>query len=337
MSSYPRLDIALASGGLTLPEGRIAVLGPRAGAPLDALPKDRTEVITGFFPDHQYFERQGLTCRTVPEGRYDLVLVLLPRAKALARAWIAQAAEICDGVIAVDGTKDAGVESVLRDCRKRAEVSGPVNKAHGKLFWFEGGDFADWAAGPQVLEQGFHTAPGVFSADGIDPASALLGASLPEKLGSRVIDLGGGWGYLTAQVLTRAGVAHVDLVEADHAALACARLNLSDPRVSFHWADATAWSPQTRADAVVMNPPFHTERKADPELGRAFIRKAAASLSPRGTLWMVANRHLPYEPVLAECFAEHEEIAGTGAFKVIRAAAPRGPGASRQLRRKPRS
>ncbi|MEC7299180.1 MAG: 23S rRNA (pseudouridine(1915)-N(3))-methyltransferase RlmH [Pseudomonadota bacterium] len=174
-------------------------------------------------------------------------------------------------------------------------------------------------------------------ADGIDPASALLGASLPEKLGSRVIDLGGGWGYLTAQVLTRAGVAHVDLVEADHAALACARLNLTDPRVSFHWADATAWSPQTRADAVVMNPPFHTERKADPELGRAFIRKAAASLSPRGTLWMVANRHLPYEPVLAECFAEHEEIAGTGAFKVIRAAAPRGPGASRQLRRKPRS
>ncbi|MEC7299165.1 MAG: MFS transporter, partial [Pseudomonadota bacterium] len=165
MSSYPRLDIALASGGLTLPEGRIAVLGPRAGAPLDALPKDRTEVITGFFPDHQYFERQGLTCRTAPEGRYDLVLVLLPRAKALTRAWIAQAAEICDGVIAVDGTKDAGVESVLRDCRKRAEVSGPVNKAHGKLFWFEGGDFADWAASPQVLEQGFHTAPGVFSAD----------------------------------------------------------------------------------------------------------------------------------------------------------------------------
>jgi len=333
LTLHPRLDLALAPGGLSLPEGRIAVIGPRAGQGIDPLPKDRVDIITRMYPDFQAFERQGYTCRVAPEDRYDLVIVLLPRAKALARAWIAEACEISDGLIVVDGAKNDGVESLLRDCRKRAEVMGPINKAHGKLFWMRGGEFADWAAAPTTLPDGFQTAPGTFSADGIDPASALLAASLPEQLGQHVIDLGGGWGYLSSEILKHPGVAQLDIVEADHAALACARQNLNDPRVTFHWADATQWTPTVGADSVVMNPPFHTDRKADPELGRAFIRTAAASLTPRGTLWMVANRHLPYEPVLDECFAQHEEIAGTGAFKVIRATSPRGKATSRITRR----
>lgn len=337
MTLHPRLDLALDHGGLTLPEGRIAVFGPRMGKTLNPLPKDRTEIITGFFPDFQAFERQGYTCWVTPEGRYDMVIVMLPRAKALARGWIAQAIALSDGPVVIDGAKVDGVESILRDCRKRSDVLGPVNKAHGKLFWMTGGDFADWATRSATLPEGFQTAPGTFSADGIDPASALLAGTLPEKLGQHVIDLGCGWGFLTSGILDLPGVALVESVEADHAALACARLNLADARVVFHWADATTWRPQARADAVVMNPPFHTDRKADPELGRAFIRTAAASLTPRGTLWMVANRHLPYEPVLNETFAEHEEVAGTGAFKVIRATLPRKAGASRPARRNPLS
>ena len=37
---------------------------------------------------------------------------------------------------------------------------------------------------------------------------------------------------------------------------------------------------------------------------------------------MVANRHLPYEPVLRELFRVVEEVAGDGAFRVSRAAYP---------------
>jgi 16S rRNA (guanine1207-N2)-methyltransferase len=37
---------------------------------------------------------------------------------------------------------------------------------------------------------------------------------------------------------------------------------------------------------------------------------------------MVANRHLPYEPVLAQVFREVSAIAGDGRFKVLRAARP---------------
>ncbi len=98
----------------------------------------------------------------------------------------------------------------------------------------------------------------------------------------------------------------LDLVEADHDALDCARRNLDDPRARFHWADATTWTPETRPDAVVTNPPFHVGRAADPSLGRAFIAAAARILAPSGSLWLVANRHLPYEATLTDHFARIE-------------------------------
>jgi 16S rRNA (guanine1207-N2)-methyltransferase len=55
-------------------------------------------------------------------------------------------------------------------------------------------------------------------------------------------------------------------------------------------------------DAILSNPPFHTGRRADPGLGRAFISAAARMLKPSGKFIMVANRHLPYEDALKDAF-----------------------------------
>jgi 16S rRNA (guanine1207-N2)-methyltransferase len=71
-----------------------------------------------------------------------------------------------------------------------------------------------------------------------------------------------------------------------------------------------------------MNPPFHAGRATDPSLGRAFIQSAARILAPNGKLWMVANRHLPYETTLSECFRNVDMIGGNGAFKVFHANRP---------------
>ena len=113
------------------------------------------------------------------------------------------------------------------------------------------------------------------------------------------------------------------LIEADHAACDCARQNVSDARLQIHWEDATRWQPPQRMDAVISNPPFHTDRAADPNLGRAFIANAARLLRRSGAMWMVANRHLPYEPALARHFDVTETVTQTNSFKVIRASRPR--------------
>jgi 16S rRNA (guanine1207-N2)-methyltransferase len=250
--------------------------------------------------------------------------VIVPRAKTQARALVAEAEAVSEGMVMVDGAKTDGVDSILKAVRGRVPVWGPVNKAHGKLFWFEAGQqFTDWAvAKTQEIPGGYVTTPGVFSADGVDPASCQLGDHLPEKLGAVVADLGAGWGYLGGRVLERASVEHLHLVEADHAALDCAKQNVNDPRAAFHWADATTWRAPEPVDSVVMNPPFHTGRAADPDLGRAFIAQAAAMLKPKGQLWMVANRHLPYETALSDRFAEVAEITGDNRFKLLRATRP---------------
>jgi 16S rRNA (guanine1207-N2)-methyltransferase len=71
---------------------------------------------------------------------------------------------------------------------------------------------------------------------------------------------------------------------------------------------------------IVSNPPFHQGRADLPELGRAFIASAADALVPDGRLFIVANRHLPYEAVLAARFRDVRTLATQEGFKVIEAA-----------------
>ncbi|WP_170373014.1 class I SAM-dependent methyltransferase [Ruegeria arenilitoris] len=317
-----RLSLALDSG-LTLSEP-ISVIGPTPDHDLSALPNG-VEVVQPFKPFHDHFRDRGFAAVPETDSACEDVVLFLPRAKAQARAMIHHACSRASGTVVVDGAKTDGVDSLLKDVRKRVEIEGPIAKAHGKIFWFKADPnaFADWAPPTGQMADGFQTAPGVFSADGVDPASALLRETLPSGLGPRVADLGAGWGYLTAGLLQDDTVRTLHLVEADHTALTCARINVPDPRAQFHWADAVTWSAPEPVDTVVMNPPFHTSRSADPGLGRGFITAAARNLSRSGHLWMVANRHLPYETTLTDAFARVEEIAGDNRFKVFHASRPR--------------
>ena len=318
-----RLSLALETGALVLPvSGTIAVYRPRVGDDLSALPRDRVVVLTGFKPDTDHFaQRYSVT----PAPPYAAAIVCLPRSREAGRALIARAAaEVAPGGwVAVDGQKTDGIDTALKHLRGRVDLSDSLSKAEGKLASFPvGPDMSDWLAKPSLV-QGFQTLPGVFSADGPDRGSILLAGALPAKLGGKIADLGAGWGFLAAEILKRPGVKRLDLVEAEADALACAKVNVTDERARFHWADATQWRPESLLDAVVMNPPFHTGREADAGLGAAFIRAARRMLAPDGSLWLVANRHLPYDPVLAESFLTVQEVAGDGAFRVIHATKPR--------------
>ncbi|SHH27130.1 class I SAM-dependent methyltransferase [Cognatishimia maritima] len=321
--SSSRLSLAVESGQLELPsEGLIAVFSPSSVVDLSVLPRERVQIITGSKPEYDAFRQAGYEVSVKASEAYAAAIVCLPRAKIEARSLIAQAVAASDLVL-VDGQKTDGVASIMKDCRKRASVEGAISKAHGKLFWFSCGDFTDWnVAAHSEIDGGFITSPGVFSADGVDPASAALVAALPAKLGRQVADLGAGWGYLSQSILKRTDVETLYLVEANHAALECARVNVTDDRADFHWADATTWEPRAKMNAVVMNPPFHTGRAADPSLGRAFILAAARMLAPNGQLWMVANRHLPYEAALNELFAKVTEVTGDNRFKIFCAERP---------------
>lgn len=312
------------------PEAPSLLLGAPANLPIDRFAPGSLAVQTDAAA-HAALARAGWRAAVAPEeGPYQDAVVFLTRSRAAQRAQVAEAARRlpAGGALWVDGQKSEGIETMLRDLRALALVDPLFSKAHGKLFrvtipqgeWLP----ADWTATESCVAEGFVTRPGVFSADGPDPASVLLAQALPPRMPTRVVDLGAGWGWLAAQVLAREGVEVLHLVEADHEALTCARRNVIDPRVQFHWADALTFRLPEPVNGVVMNPPFHSAGgQADPRLGAGFIRAAAGLLTGAGRLWMVANRHLPYEAELASHFRQVEEIGGNGAFKVITATGAR--------------
>ncbi|MBO9454607.1 class I SAM-dependent methyltransferase [Paracoccus sp. R12_1] len=330
--SGSRFALAFPAGS---PEGRVLVVGARADSDLAGLDPSATRIRQGHFPDHRALSAQGWQVSPQVEGEFDTAIVVLPRAKSQARAWIADAASglPAGASLWIDGQKTDGIDSMLKEMRGLADVDEVHSKAHGKIFrvTVPQGDWlpADWAAEPHQAAPGFVTRPGVFSANGIDPGSALLARHLPDRLPTRLVDLGAGWGWLAAQALSHSGVEIVHLVEADHDALESARDNIDDPRARFHWADARDFVLPEPVNGVIMNPPFHLGRDADPRLGAAFIASAARLLTGAGRLWMVANRHLPYENVLADHFAQIAEIGGDNRFKVIEAS-----GAGRPANRK---
>jgi len=328
-----RLELALESG-LVLPEhGPIAVFHPRAGEWFGDLPRDRIQIVTPHAPDFAAFAAQGYRCQQMPDpapdSRFAAALICMPRSRTECRDLIATACALTDGPVIIDGQKHDGADAMIRELRKRVDLSDAIAKGHGKIVWFNAADnaFEDWRAdfGSCTDSDGraYRTLPGLFSSDGIDPASALLAQALPSGLKGVAADFGAGWGYLSAQLLDRApGLSAVHLIEADARALDCARANVTDPRAQFHWADATAPLPRMLVDVVIMNPPFHSGREARPQLGAAFIRAAAAMLKPSGQLWLVANRHLPYETTLETAFRKHTELPGAPGFKLYHAEGP---------------
>lgn len=329
-----RLTLALSGAlpDLPGPDEDILVLRPHTPQELSPLPAGRLRIVQGFRPEHDALAAAGHRCFALPEEEEtlpapDAALVCLPRARVEAHALLHHAARRTrpGGLILVDGQKTDGVESILKEMRRLVAVSPPISKAHGKLFAFHADQGAlpdTWKGIARQVAGGFTTYPGVFSADGPDPGSALLTGALPAKLAGEVIDLGAGWGYLARTALTREGVRQIHLVEAEAAALQAARQNVTDPRAMFHWADARSFKLPRGADHVICNPPFHSGRDADPGLGQAFLHSAARLLAPHGTLWLVANRHLPYDRTLAELFRDNEEIGGNTRFRLCRASRP---------------
>ncbi len=270
----------------------------------------------------------------VPAGEFEIVLLLAPRQRQRGRALLAEggARLAPGGVLVACAANSGGARSLQSDLEALLGPTHAVSKHRCRASWavreaeFDHALAHSWLAAdaPQAIADGrFLSRPGVFSWDRVDPASALLAAHLPTVLRGRGADLGSGFGFLAAEVLARnPGVAALDLYEADARALALARENLRRHEavaLDFHWHDVATGLPRSDYDFIVSNPPFHQGRADDPELGRAFIRSAAAALLPGGRFLMVANRHLPYEAELAARFKRVLTLADTGGFKVLEA------------------
>lgn len=336
---------------------RVLFLNAKPGFTLPAGFGGDIAAVQGFRPDYLALKRAGLDASPEPAGDgYDLTLVLCGRHRGQNEAWVGEGLRRTrpGGLVVIAGGKTDGIASLRKRVAAATPVSGHVSKHHGLVFWMEndrrsdryisdiskpdqpvresvtGAEEPDGPPSPQAhaaarryIEDGrFETAAGMFSHEHVDPGSRLLAGCLPLSLTGEAADFCAGWGYLTVALAEHApGVKAIDLYEADHASLEAARRNVARlaPAVDarFFWHDLVGEPVTQRYDVIVMNPPFHTGRAAEPDLGEALIRAAARALKPYGQFFMVANRQLPYEGTLAEAFAKVAKLREEQGFKVF--------------------
>jgi len=204
-----------------------------------------------------------------------------------------------------------------------------LSKSRAKVAWTTQANAADRARIEQnrnylaarriaIGDDDWWSVPGLFGWNKIDPGSRLLLEHLPADINGRVADFGCGYGYLSVTAARRyPSIDAIDAYDADIRAVSCCARNARE-KVNAIWQDIRVFAPERTYDAVLMNPPFHAGKAEDTALGRMFIQKAWQSLKPRGRLFMVANRNLPYENAVPDLKILFE---GEG-YKIMTARAP---------------
>lgn len=264
---------------------------------------------------------------SLADGSVDDAMIHAPPGVIERRYALAQALRALKvgGRLDVMGLKDKGGSRLKKELQAFGLEVNESSKAHHRRCVVIRPDTVTGldeaiAAGALRLVDGLDawSQPGVFAWDRIDTGSLLLAERLPALKGAGA-DLGCGYGALATVVLRSPTVTALKLVDLDRRAVEAARRNIEDVRATFDWADVRALEANGDLDFVVMNPPFHDGGAEDRALGQAFIRQAAAMLKRGGTLWMVANRHLPYEAELKAALKRVTPLEEGGGFKLFEA------------------
>jgi 16S rRNA (guanine1207-N2)-methyltransferase len=280
---------------------------------------------------------------TEKPGWFDVVVMVLPKGRKLARRWLVEAYTALKngGILYLAGPNQEGIQPVIKDGGELFGGSVLLDYRKGnrvaRLIKREGSTAANpspsWASEPgiqpgtwhafstviQGKEYTIHNLPGVFSYNELDEGTALLLDNLAVPNGSRVLDFGCGYGII-GLVAASLGAGQVDLVDADLLAVTSSRENIrinGIEDITAFPADGLAWAKDRTYDLLVTNPPFHNGKEVDFDITEAFIEQAPRVLNPGGKLVLVANRFLRYTLQLKSSFGNVDLLAKNNRFHVL--------------------
>jgi 16S rRNA (guanine1207-N2)-methyltransferase len=267
-----------------------------------------------------------------PRDAYDSVVVHQQRSRYLTEALIHQAAtKVGDGgcLILSGGTKE-GVNVAARvleaACGSVEEVAARgARVVYGRSPTFEGAlaegmPISEYATTIDDVTVRWLTKPGVFSADGPDPASELLLSCLRLPHKGRILDLGCGAGLLGLWAAKRMPGVKVTMVDSDVSSVGCAEagivLNGLD-NAEATLSDGVAELQGRKFDIVLTNPPIHRSGRREAGLAERFASEAAGAIGRKGRLWLVVAPTVPLGRTLDELYTEVAIAADDGSSRVF--------------------
>lgn len=286
-----------------------------------------------FKPFADRWTRHGFNInQTIEKGtQYDYVFCHIPTQKKAAKYLLAQSLLSLKkgGYLITAARNDAGGKRLSKWFKDIGLPNESISKDKSRIIYaqkaiYNSDVINEWLKDGettliQLDNKEYVTKPGVFGWDKIDKGSELLTNHIPENLSGVGADFGCGYGYLSDYILRHSSeITQLYAIDADYNALECCKKNLApDNRATYEWLDLTKDTNLPLFDFIIMNPPFHIGKDTATSIGHMFVENAAKNLRSKGTLYMVANIHLPYEKILGQHFGTAQKLVENSGFKVF--------------------
>lgn len=253
-----------------------------------------------------------------------LVILIWPKSKVLAQSLLERLRGVAKRVIVV-GANDAGGKSIGKAASASCTSAEKFDSARHCSLWELTLRPADnefnWirqASSFQCDERAFMTLPGVFSHGQLDRATAILLEHIPAPSNGKLLDLACGSGVIGLTYKLRNPALNITLSDTDAFALRSAQLNSVRLQAAAEIVASDGLKNiDGKYDYIFTNPPFHQGKDTDYRFAQELFRMAKAHLVRDGQLWLVANRHLPYEEWARESFSQVEVMTQEQGFKLI--------------------
>lgn len=325
--------------------GRVALLGVTAGAVLAGLSasgmamSEHAGVCAGLAGADGWQICFGYDDPALAAGSFDTLVVFLPKARAELdlRLALARWLGVAGARLVLIGEKKEGVAGAVKQLKAVAPDASKTDSARHCQVWCADGiaplpefSLSHWLRWTDIDCRSVHVdvagLPGIFSLGELDDGTRMLLETLadyPLRSGS-ILDFACGAGVIGAWLqhwhkARGQGPVTVDGIDVQSQAVTCARATYQRNGVAGRVL-ASDGLPEHEGtwSVIVSNPPFHSGVRTDLSMTERFLQEAARHLTPGGEVRLVANRFLPYEPLIKQYIGPVERLCEDRRFSVYR-------------------
>jgi 16S rRNA (guanine1207-N2)-methyltransferase len=292
------------------------------------------------FSDYSHFSEindklTGSTCVFTDnyqgDSIFDLLLIFIPKAKKEVQYLLASLTpHLAQGAsIILVGEKKCGIKSAGN---LLAPYAGQVNNVdsarHCSLLYCELSHQVapfnqnDWIKTYPIkindVTLQICSLPGVFSHGELDKGTELLLLNLPKNMKGNLLDFGCGAGVIGCYIQKCFPDLAIDMIDINAYALASAKLSLIKNKLNANIFASNVFSNiESKYNTLLSNPPFHSGKKTNYIAAETFINQSPTHLKARGTLSIVANKFLRYEPLLEANYTNLTTSQQNNKYKVL--------------------
>ena len=183
--------------------------------------------------------------------------------------------------------------------------------------------YEDWYKCYQIefnqIKLDIYSLPGVFSHGALDMGTRLLLENIA-KPKAKILDFGCGAGLIGAYLAKSNDNVTITGLDVSALAIASTLKTYEANEIEGHALISDGLSEVKAAyNQVYSNPPFHSGVKTNYAITEQFINTVKQYIYPHGSLTLVANSFLKYQPLLENQFGRYDTVARNRRFNVYHA------------------